>query len=179
MAIEDIQREAGESPVCAWCDVYCRATLAHYDENGTPFLTWTACAHCGAPSCACEGSGTKRQSPNPSLRQTAVAPSESNKGPSLPPVATGFKTPSEVSAMSKLFGSPVRTKPAGERELSLKRAMERMRTGSRLVHMHGGKPNGRCWFVVPGGSVSEQTQLRFGITLPSLAEKTGCFRITI
>jgi hypothetical protein len=46
MAIEDIQREAGEGPVCAWCNVYCRATLSHYDEDGRPFLTWTACAHC-------------------------------------------------------------------------------------------------------------------------------------
>jgi hypothetical protein len=42
--------------------------------------------------------------------------------------------------------------------LSAERAKERMRTGSRLVHMHG-KPNGHHWFVVPGGPISEQTSI--------------------
>ena len=76
---------------------------------------------------------------------------------------------------SKLFGSPVRTKPAGERELSLKRAMERMRTGSRLVHMHGSKPNGRCWFVVPGGSVSEETSTAIRKHPSVIGGKDGLF----
>jgi hypothetical protein len=36
-----------EGPVCAYCDVWCRATCAQYDDEGRPFLTWTACAYCG------------------------------------------------------------------------------------------------------------------------------------
>jgi hypothetical protein len=36
-----------EGPVCAYCDVWCRATYAQYDDEGRPFLTWTACAYCG------------------------------------------------------------------------------------------------------------------------------------
>jgi hypothetical protein len=61
--------------------------------------------------------------------------------------------------MSRLFGSTVRTKHSCQPgTLSVGRAMERMRTGSRLVHMHG-EANGRHWFVVPGGAISEQTSI--------------------
>jgi hypothetical protein len=38
--------------------------------------------------------------------------------------------------------------------LSDNEAMHRMRTGSRLVHMHGGAPHSHHWFVVPGGAVT-------------------------
>ena len=76
--------------------------------------------------------------------------------------------------MSKLFGSPVRTKPAGEQELPLKRAMERMRTGSRLVHMHG-RPNGHHWFVVPGGAVNEQTSTAIRKHPSVIGGKDGLF----
>jgi hypothetical protein len=38
--------------------------------------------------------------------------------------------------------------------LSTNEALQRMQTGSRLVHMHG-KPDGRHWFVVPGGAVTD------------------------
>jgi hypothetical protein len=59
--------------------------------------------------------------------------------------------------MSNLVGSAVRLKHSREpKPLSAKRAMERMRTGSRLVHMHDGKARGRHWFVVPGGTVTDE-----------------------
>jgi hypothetical protein len=76
--------------------------------------------------------------------------------------------------MSKLFGSPVRAKPAHERELSLKRAMECMRTGSRLVHMHG-RQNGHHWFVVPGGAVNEQTSIAIRKYPSVIGGKDGLF----
>jgi hypothetical protein len=76
--------------------------------------------------------------------------------------------------MSKLFGSPARTKPAGEQNLSLRRAMERMRTGSRLVHMHG-KREERHWFVVPGGSVSDETSTRIREHPSVVSGKDGLF----
>jgi hypothetical protein len=36
-----------------------------------------------------------------------------------------------------------------------KQAMERMRSGSCLIHMHGTRNIGPHWFVVPGGPVSD------------------------
>ena len=33
--------------VCAWCDVYARVPCAQYDDQGRPFIEWTACAYCG------------------------------------------------------------------------------------------------------------------------------------
>ena len=76
--------------------------------------------------------------------------------------------------MSKLFGSPLRTKPAGEQNLSFKRAMARMRTGSRLVHMHG-RPDGRHWFVVPGGAISEDTSIAIRKHASVIGGKDGLF----
>jgi hypothetical protein len=77
--------------------------------------------------------------------------------------------------MSKLFGSPIRTKPAHEQNLSFKRAMARMQTGSRLVLMHGGKPNERHWFVVPGGSISKQTSTEIRNHPSVIGGKDGLF----
>jgi hypothetical protein len=33
--------------VCAWCDVYARVERAQYDDEGRPFIIWSACAYCG------------------------------------------------------------------------------------------------------------------------------------
>jgi hypothetical protein len=52
----------------------------------------------------------------------------------------------------------VMTNTKHSQTLSTKRAMERMRAGSRLIHMHG-KQNERHWFVVPGGAISEETSI--------------------
>jgi hypothetical protein len=61
------------------------------------------------------------------------------------------------------------------RVLSANDALQRVRTGSRLVHMHGGKPNDCHWFVLPGGAVSEQTATAI-INHPSvIAGKDGLF----
>jgi hypothetical protein len=65
--------------------------------------------------------------------------------------------------MSKLFGSSARTKHSrAPATLPIGRALERMRTGSRLV--------------VPS---VQKRQSRLGSILPLSAEKTDCFRITI
>jgi hypothetical protein len=58
--------------------------------------------------------------------------------------------------------------------LSAERAMERMRTGSRLVHMHG-KPNGHHWFVVPGRAISEQTSIAIRNHPSVIGGKDGLF----
>src|SRR5438067_10518779 len=52
-----------EGPVCAYCDVWCRATCAQYDDEGRPFLTWTACAYCGRTELRARKLG--RQTPIP------------------------------------------------------------------------------------------------------------------
>jgi hypothetical protein len=43
-----------------------------------------------------------------------------------------------------------KTSPA----LKLEQALQRMRTGARLVHMHG-PASGPSWFIVPGGPVAD------------------------
>jgi hypothetical protein len=41
-----------------------------------------------------------------------------------------------------------------EQTLKAERALDHMRRGSRLVHMHGMAKTGFSWFVVPGGPIT-------------------------
>jgi hypothetical protein len=55
--------------------------------------------------------------------------------------------------------------------LTSKQALDRMRTGSRLVHMHETKH----WFVVPGGAVAEEAATAIRNDPRVIGQKDGLF----
>jgi hypothetical protein len=52
-------------------------------------------------------------------------------------------------------------------------ALQRMRTGSVLVHMHA--RSGRTWFVVPGGEVTDQAASEIRGPPSVVAQEDGLF----
>ena len=58
--------------------------------------------------------------------------------------------------------------------LQLPLALERMREGSRLIHMHS-KAGERCWFVIPGGAVTDKTAEQIRQHPSIVGEKDGLF----
>ena len=60
-----------------------------------------------------------------------------------------------------------------ERTLRETKAMDRMRTGSRLVHMHA--RGGRNWFVVPGGAVTDEVATKIRSHPSVVASEDGLF----
>ena len=56
--------------------------------------------------------------------------------------------------------------------LSTKRALDLMRTGSRLVHMHG---TNQRWFVEPGGAVTDAVAGEIRNHPSVIAQKDGLF----
>jgi hypothetical protein len=57
------------------------------------------------------------------------------------------------------FKSKVKRLKAAPRTLPYPAAIDRIRDGAVLVHMHG-KEGERRWFVVPGGAVTDETAAR-------------------
>jgi len=60
-----------------------------------------------------------------------------------------------------------------ERTLRETKAMDRMRTGSRLVHMHA--RGGRNWFVMPGGAVTDEVATKIRSHPRVVASEDGLF----
>ena len=60
-----------------------------------------------------------------------------------------------------------------ERTLRETRAMDRMRTGSRLVHRHA--RGGRNWFVMPGGAVTDEVATKIRSHPRVVASVDGLF----
>lgn len=58
--------------------------------------------------------------------------------------------------------------------LTSKQALNRMRTGSRLVHMHGGT-NSKHWFLVPGGAVTDDVAIAILSDPRVVGQKDGLF----
>jgi hypothetical protein len=58
--------------------------------------------------------------------------------------------------------------------LSEKRAVEQMRTGSALVHLHG-RDSGRQYFVVPGGPITDETAEKIKQRPDVLGQRDGLF----
>ena len=57
--------------------------------------------------------------------------------------------------------------------LRVSRALDRMRTGSRLVHMH--THGGRTWFVIPGGAVTDEVATKIRSHPSVVASEDGLF----
>src|SRR5690348_4342022 len=57
--------------------------------------------------------------------------------------------------------------------LSAAQALDRMRTGSRLVHMHGG--SSAHWLVVPGGAVPDDVAIAIRNDPRIVGQKDGLF----
>jgi hypothetical protein len=78
--------------------------------------------------------------------------------------------------MSKLFGSPVRLRHGKtSATLSYAQALERMREGSKLMHMHTNSNTGHQYSVVPGGQVSDQVAEQLKAHKSVIAEHDGLF----
>jgi hypothetical protein len=63
------------------------------------------------------------------------------------------------------------TNPTSTRRAS--KAFDRMRTGSRLVHMHA--RGGHNWFVVPGGAVTDDVATKIRSHTSVVAQEDGLF----
>ena len=61
------------------------------------------------------------------------------------------------------------------RSLAPEKALQHMRTGSVLVHMHGKSRNGYCWFVVPGGAVNDAVASKIKNHPCVIGQKDGLF----
>jgi len=59
--------------------------------------------------------------------------------------------------------------------LAAEKALQHMRTGSVLVHMHGKSQNGYCWFVVPGGAVNDVVASKIKNHPCVIGQKDGLF----
>jgi len=62
--------------------------------------------------------------------------------------------------------------------LAAEKALQHMRTGSVLVHVHGKSQNGCCWFVVPGGAVNDAVASKIKNHPCVIDRRTDCFRST-
>lgn len=58
--------------------------------------------------------------------------------------------------------------------ISESRALDCMRDGSALVHMHG-KSSEKHWFIVPGGPVDDKTSERIRARPDVVGQKDGLF----
>ena len=60
------------------------------------------------------------------------------------------------------------------RTLKLEQALRRMRSGARLVRMHGAR-NGLSWYVVPGGAVTDSVADKLRERPDVIAGRDGLF----
>jgi len=61
-----------------------------------------------------------------------------------------------------------------QRTLTLRLALEYMREGARLIHMHR-KASELCWFVTPGGAVTDKTAEEIKRRPDVVGQKDGLF----
>jgi hypothetical protein len=59
--------------------------------------------------------------------------------------------------------------------LNLEQALERMRTGARLLHTHGVTKTGKRWFVTTGGAVSDAVAKQLCERPDVIGAKDGLF----
>ena len=63
----------------------------------------------------------------------------------------------------------------GPHTLKVEQALQRMRTGACLVHMHNGGKPGPCWFIVPGGPVTDAVATKIREHPSVIGSRDGLF----